>query len=103
MGTWGPDYWANLQAKARDLFQKIHEAPNESTTKVFTASTSWVCRSCKRHNIREVSLQGEKLSADEPASTNFVTEYRAFVQEKDHNLDQIFNCDETGLYCKLLE
>ena len=91
-----------LRAKARDLFQKIHEAPNESTTKVFTASTGWVWRFCKRHNIREVSLQGEKLSADKPASTNFVTEFRAFVQEKDYNLDQIFNCDETGLYYKLL-
>ncbi len=34
-----------------------------------------------------------------PAADQFVTSFRTFVEDK---LNQIFNCDETGLYYKLL-
>ena len=42
------------------------------------------------------------MSADKPAAEEFVTQFRNFVKTSNYSLDQIFNCDETGLYYKLL-
>ena len=56
----------------------------------------------QHHGIRELSLQGEKLSADRPAADLFVPEFQRFVNIGRYGLEQIFNCDESGLYHKLL-
>ena len=68
----------------------------------FFGSTGWQWRFCKRHGIRNLSLEGEKLSADTEASAAFVTSFRGFVEEHQLTLNQIFNCDETGLNFRLL-
>ncbi len=47
-------------------------------------------------------MQGEKLSADMPAAGDFVTSFQKFIEDNNYTLNQIFNCDETGLYYKLL-
>ena len=52
--------------------------------------------------IRQLALQGEKLSADEPPAESFIPEFQKFVKDNDYGLDQVFNCDESGLYYKLL-
>lgn len=87
-----------LQAKARDLLKKLHPESSEQ----FTASTGWLWRFCQCHNIRQLSLQGEKLSADRPAAEEFIPAFKKFVEENCYTLNQIFNCDESGLYYKLL-
>ena len=43
--------------------------------------------------IRQLSLQGEKL---------FTKNFQEFTEDNHYTLNQIFNCDETGLYYKLL-
>ena len=58
---------AILQAKARELHQRLCEARPASYQRHFTALSGWIWRFCKRHSIRELSLQGGKLSADKPA------------------------------------
>ena len=63
----------------------------------FSGSTGWQWRFCKRHGIRNLSLEGEKLSADTEASATFITSFNEFVEEHQLTLNQIFNCDETGL------
>ena len=45
---------------------------------------------------------GEKLSADKPAADQFIPDFQAFIKDGGYSLDQVFNCDETGLYYKLL-
>ena len=50
---------------------------------------------CKRHGIRNLSLQGEQLSADNESSDAFVSSFAE--EEQQLSLHQIFNCDETGL------
>ena len=70
--------------------------------KEFAASDGWLWRFSKRHGIRQLTLQGEKLSADKPAADNFITTFQEFIEDKQYTLNQIFNCDETGLYYKLL-
>ena len=45
---------------------------------------------------------GEKLSGDKEAADLFVPRLRKLVEEKSLSLNQIFNCDETGLNYRLL-
>jgi len=47
-----------------------------------------------------LSLQGEKASADASAAEEF--KRNLFNLISSYSLDQIFNCDETGLYYRLL-
>ena len=68
----------------------------------FTASAGWLWRFCRCHNIRQPALQGEKLSADEPPAESFIPEFQKFVKKFDYSLDQVFKCDESGLYYKCL-
>ena len=86
-----------LSAKAIDLSRNIH---GKSCT--FNASEGWKWRFYGRHGIRQLSLQGEKLSADSDACADFVKSFPKFVEENGYSIDQIFNCDETGLYFRLL-
>ena len=77
-----------LCEKAVQLHKKMYG--EESS---FSGSTGWQWRFCKRHGIRNFSLEGEKLSADTEASAAFVTSFREFVEEHQLTLNQIFNCD----------
>ena len=83
-----------LCEKAMDLYKTLRKDAKESE---FTAS-EW--RFCKRHGIRQLSLQGEKLSANSDAAAEFTKSFPEFAQA--YSLDQIFNCDETGLNFRLL-
>ena len=87
-----------LQTKAWDLFKKLHPESSEQ----FAASNGWLWRFCQRHGIRQLSLQGEKLSADRQAAEEFIPKFRKFIEENNYTLSQVFNCDESGLYYKLL-
>ena len=91
-----------LKAKAIELHKMLSEARGDQPMKEFVASEGWLWRFSKRHGIRQLSLQGEKLSADKPAAEHFVATFQAFIEENNYTLNQIFNCDETGLYYKLL-
>ena len=91
-----------LQAKAIQLHDNICEARGSAIMNNFSASDGWLWRFCQRYNIRQLSLQGEKLSADQPAADLFISEFRALFNSGSYNLDQIFNSDETGLYYRLL-
>ena len=68
----------------------------------FVASSGWKWRFCRRHGIRNLSLQGEKLSADAEGPKDFIASFKEYVQERSLSLDQVFNADETGLYFRLL-
>ena len=68
----------------------------------FKASSGWKWRFCQRHGIRQLSLQGEKLDADTDAAKKFIPELKKVCKKQDLSLNQIFNCDETGLNFRLL-
>ena len=68
----------------------------------FVASEGWKWRFCRRHGIRNLSVHGEKVSADKEAASDFVSAFSKFIKEENLLLDHIFNCDETGLYFRLL-
>jgi hypothetical protein len=47
-------------------------------------------------------MQGEKMSADAESAEEFCSMFQSFIEKENFSLDQIFNCDETGLYFRLL-
>ncbi len=86
-----------LQAKAVKLHKQLCEARGDGEPlKEFVASDGWLWRFSNRHGIRQLTLQGEKLSADKPEAEHFIRTFQAFVEDNDYTLNQ--NCDETGLY-----
>ena len=68
----------------------------------FTASDGWMWRFSRRHGIRQLLLQGEKLSANKTAAEEFCGTFQEFVEDNHYTLNQIFNCDETVQYYKLM-
>ena len=68
----------------------------------FAASEGWKWKFCRRHGIRNLSVHGEKLSSDVNAADEFVSSFSTFVKGEKFSMHQIFNCDETGLYYRLL-
>ena len=71
-------------------------------TSELKASKGWLWRFCKRHGIRELSFQGEKLSADEASVGPFQTKLKEFMEQEGLTLEQLCNCDETGLCYRML-
>ena len=76
-------------AGAKKLFNYTRSCMDSDQSQ-FSGSTGWQWRFCKRHGIRNLSLQGEKLSADNEASDEFVSSFAEFVEPQ----YQIFNCDD---------
>ena len=55
-----------------------------------------------RHGIRNLSIQGEKLSAAEETVEPFLQKLKEVVEERGLIPEQIYNADETGLLWKCL-
>jgi len=70
--------------------------------KDFHASNGWLHKWKKRHQIRQLTITGERLSADEEGSANFSTGFCKFIGDHHYSRDQIYNADETGLMWKSL-
>jgi hypothetical protein len=88
-----------IQAKALQYNQSMG---TENTAENFKASDGWLQKFKMRHGIRQLSIQGESMSADHSAIPSFLLELQKLVTENDLVLDQIYNADETGLFWKLL-
>jgi len=70
--------------------------------KDFHASNGWLHKWKKRHQIRQLTIAGERLSADEEGSANFSIGFCKFIGDHHYSRDQIYNADETGLMWKSL-
>jgi hypothetical protein len=68
----------------------------------FKASQGWFDRLKKRRGIKELKIDGERLSADDSQVSEFKDKLEVFM--KDNNLvkEQVYNADETGLFYKCL-
>lgn len=68
----------------------------------FQASTGWLKRFKSRHGVRQLQIQGEKLSADSSAADSFKIKLRDLLKEEGYALENVYNADETGLNWKAL-
>ncbi|GBL76186.1 Jerky [Araneus ventricosus] len=71
-------------------------------SKEFQASSCWLEKFKNRHGIRQLSIVGEKLSSDIEAGNIFIAELQGFIVKEKLTAEQIYNCDETGLYWRIL-
>ena len=55
-----------------------------------------------RHGVGALSVQGESLSAAADTVEPFKEKLSKIMEGKSFTLNQVFNCDETGLYWKLM-
>ncbi|XP_044595474.1 jerky protein homolog-like [Cotesia glomerata] len=67
-----------------------------------SASDGWLARFKKRYGLKNKHIHGEKLSADLEGSEDFKEKFNNFKTITDISLDCIYNCDETGLYWKMM-
>ena len=70
----------------------------------FQGSRGWLWRFCNRHGVRQLSLQGEKLSSDTTAVEPFKEQLQELIERENLTLENLYNCDETGLCytCRML-
>ena len=67
-------------------------------------STGWLQHFKKRHGTRQLSICGERASADHKAAENYVDELAELINNKILTPEQIYNVDETSLFwCYLLQ
>lgn len=66
------------------------------------ASSGWFTRFKNRHGIREVILKGELLSGNVESAEMFKVQFEKFVVDEGLLPEQIYNTDESGLFCKCL-
>ena len=89
-----------LKEKALEFHNMLHEG--EADPPSFNASAGWLWRFCKRHGIHQLSLQGEQLSSNESATATFKKRLQEIMEKESLTLEQVYNCDETGLCYKML-
>ncbi|XP_045581448.1 tigger transposable element-derived protein 1-like [Procambarus clarkii] len=90
-------------AKAKKLYvDLVRKTPGASSEEeeIFKASHGWFEKFRKRSGIHSVVRHGEAASSDKAAAEKFVPEFQEFVAEKEFLPQQVFNCDETGLFWK---
>jgi hypothetical protein len=81
-----------------DLLKTKERTSQES--EVFKASLGWFDNFKKRTGIHSVVRHGEGASANKDAANDFVKEFGEFVETGGFIPQQVFHCDETGLFWK---
>ncbi|GFS40186.1 hypothetical protein TNIN_234931 [Trichonephila inaurata madagascariensis] len=91
-----------IQEKAREIFEKLKEqTPGSSSEELeFKATTGWFTKFKRRSVIKHVLMHGESASADKEAIEKYCLKFQEFIETEGYRPQQIFNCDETGLFWK---
>lgn len=66
----------------------------------FKASHGWFDKFRRRTGIHSVLRHGEACSADHKAAAEFVKKFKQLLINEGYVAQQVFNCDETGLFWK---
>ena len=90
-----------LCAKPVQLHDKLHKG-EIGPVPTFQASKGWLWRFCNCHGMRQLTVQREKLSSDTTAPEPFKEKLQMLMDEESLTLQQVYNCDETGLYYRML-
>ena len=85
--------------KAVTMHAQIHAG---ESVPPFKDSRGWLWHFCNRHGVTQLSLQGEKLSSDTTALEPYKEQLQELVERESLMLENLYNCDETGLYYQML-
>lgn len=84
--------------KARHLYSDIK--PDTPSVEEFKASRGWFANFKKRTGIDSVIRHGEAAGENKDAAEKYVEEFIDFVDREGYIPEQVFNCDEMGLFWK---
>ena len=82
-----------------DLLKQVAGTSEEEQVE-FKASRGWFEKFRRRSGIHSVIRHGEAASADQAAADEFKIEFKRLVDSEGYLPQQVFNCDETGLFWK---
>nr|XP_053640973.1 tigger transposable element-derived protein 1-like [Cherax quadricarinatus] len=93
---------AIISEKARKLHEDLIKKMPATSDDVseFKASKGWFERFKKRSGIHSVIRHGEAASSDHKAAEKYVQEFKKYIDSEGLKPEQVFNCDETGLFWK---
>ncbi|KAM5158227.1 tigger transposable element-derived protein 1-like [Mantella aurantiaca] len=89
--------------KARAIYgDLLKQTPHTSTDEedLFKASRGWFDNFRKRTGIHSVVRHGEAASSDVKAAEDYLKTFSELIEAKGYIPQQVFNCDETGLFWK---
>ncbi|KAM6455899.1 tigger transposable element-derived protein 1-like [Liasis olivaceus] len=81
-----------------DLLQK--NPSTSAASEEFKASRGWFEKFHRRSGIHNVARHGEASSSDKAAAEAYKEEFEGFMKAEGYVAQQVFNCDETGLFWK---
>lgn len=87
-----------LQEKALQFYEELKDEGEP----VFIASNGWLGRWKQRYGVKQLSICGEKLSADTDNVRQFKIKLHELIDREGLSGDQIYNADETGLNFRML-
>ncbi|XP_064110427.1 tigger transposable element-derived protein 1-like [Macrobrachium nipponense] len=81
-----------------DLVKKEASTSKEASEEVFKASHGWFDNFKKRTSIHSVVRHGEAANANVKAADTYIQKFAALVAREGYIPQQVFNCDEMGLF-----
>ncbi|XP_051784390.1 tigger transposable element-derived protein 1-like [Erpetoichthys calabaricus] len=91
--------------KVRPIYADLQQqtpgtSTDEASGKPFKASRGWFENFKKRTGIHSVVRHGEAASADIKAAEDYLKTFAGIIAAEGYIPQQVFNCDETGLFWK---
>ena len=84
------------------LHERFEKDVEEEKKTEFSPSSGYLKAFKNRHGIRSLKIQGEQLSANDSSVRPFLDDFHKTLESEGYILEQIYNCDETGLYWRAL-
>ncbi|XP_071057066.1 tigger transposable element-derived protein 1-like [Onthophagus taurus] len=79
----------------------LKDMPDSSSDSAeFKASRGWFEKFKRRTRIHSIFRHGEAASADIISAEEFISEFKTLIETEQYIPQQVFNCDETGLFWK---
>ncbi|CAG9333909.1 unnamed protein product [Blepharisma stoltei] len=89
-----------MMEKAKELQNKIEALTGDQSS--FSGSYGWLTEFKSRYGIKNVDTCGDQLSASIKEIPSFIKELNRVIIEENYSAEQIYNCDETSLFWKIL-
>ena len=90
----------HISVSGRMIQERPRSYAAEFSNKGFTASNGWLDRWQKHHNVRMATLSGEAADVNEEVVEDLSQRLESLC--RGYQLRDIFNIDETGLFCRTL-
>ncbi|XP_023210838.1 tigger transposable element-derived protein 1-like [Centruroides sculpturatus] len=91
-----------IQEKAKEIFEELKkQTPHLSHEEIeFKATTGWFSKFRRRIGIKYVVIHSESACTDKEEAEKFCRKFEEFIKKEGYCPQQIFNCDEIGLFWK---